>query len=295
MRKLYTIILTVAFVIFITPAAFAQVANAGFENWTNGSPDGWDALTNINMPGILVAINITRVTDAHTGTYALRGDVINSSGAYDPVLFSGQNGGGTSYTGRDAAFTGYYKFVPSASGDKFEIDVITFKNGWTTGIIGSGIIDITASATSYTKFSVPITYISSSTPDSVLVMFTISGGSSGNGTVGSYFIIDDLAFGAGTGVEERGNNQPFVFSLNQNYPNPFNPSTIISYQVPSDGMVSLKVYDLVGREVSTLVNGVKSAGNYTATFNAANLPSGVYFYKLQAGNYTATKKAILVR
>ncbi len=292
MRKLYTVILTVAFVIFITPAVFAQVANAGFENWTNGSPDGWDAATNIAG----IATNITKSTDAHSGSSALRGEIINLSGAYPPVLWAGQMGNGTPYTGKDAAFTGYYKFVPVASsGDIFEIDVITYKNGWLSGGLGYGTLKITASATAYTKFAVPIQYVFPGTPDSCYILFTLNGPGSSNGTVGSYFIIDDLAFGAGTGVEERGNNQPFVFSLNQNYPNPFNPSTIISYQVPSDGMVSLKVYDMLGREVSTLVNGVKAAGNYTATFNAANLPSGVYFYTLQAGNYTVTKKAILLR
>jgi hypothetical protein len=88
---------------------------------------------------------------------------------------------------------------------------------------------------------------------------------------------------------------PTGFRLCQNYPNPFNPSTVISYHVASVGKVSLKVFDLLGREVSTLINEVKSAGTYTTTFNAANMPSGVYFYRLQAGSYIETKKLILLR
>jgi hypothetical protein len=91
------------------------------------------------------------------------------------------------------------------------------------------------------------------------------------------------------------NQTPEKFSLSQNYPNPFNPSTIISYQVASLGMVSLKVYDLLGREVAMLVNEVISAGNYTATFNAVNMPSGVYFYRLQVGSFTETKRLMLLK
>lgn len=103
------------------------------------------------------------------------------------------------------------------------------------------------------------------------------------------------AFGT-TGVNNSALNQtPGNFLLYQNYPNPFNPSTVISYQVPNYGKVSLKVFDLLGREVALLVNEVKSAGNYEATFNAANLPSGIYFYRLQSGSYNATKKLVLLK
>lgn len=83
--------------------------------------------------------------------------------------------------------------------------------------------------------------------------------------------------------------------LSQNYPNPFNPSTVINYQIASPGKVSLKVYDLLGREVATLVNEEKAAGNYKATFNAMNLPSGVYFYRLQTATYSNTKKLLLLK
>jgi hypothetical protein len=292
MRKIATIIFTIAFLFVVTPVLFAQVPNAGFENWTNGSPDGWSAASNIAG----YATPITKSTDAHSGSSALRGDVVSFGGSYPPVLWGGEMGNGFPYTGNDAAFTGYYKFVPVASsGDYFEIDVITFKNGWLSGGLGYGTLKITAAATAYTKFAVPIQGIYPGTPDSCYVLFTITHSGSSNGTIGSYFIIDDLSFGGATGVDNLGKNQPFVFSLGQNYPNPFNPSTDISYGVASEGMVSLKVYDLIGREVATLVNSMKTAGNYTVTFNAANLPSGVYFYKLQAGNYTAIKKSILLR
>lgn len=85
------------------------------------------------------------------------------------------------------------------------------------------------------------------------------------------------------------------FNLEQNYPNPFNPTTSIQYRVPSIEKVSLKVYDILGRELKTLVNEVKAAGNYKITFNASDLPSGVYFYTLRSGDYRDTKKMVLLR
>ena len=98
-----------------------------------------------------------------------------------------------------------------------------------------------------------------------------------------------------TNVDKNTGLVPAAFALLQNYPNPFNPTTVISYQIASAGKVSLKVYDLLGREVATLVNELKSAGSYTATFNAINLASGVYFYRLQAGSFTQTKRLVLLK
>ncbi len=85
------------------------------------------------------------------------------------------------------------------------------------------------------------------------------------------------------------------YKLSQNYPNPFNPGTIISWQAPVGSLQSLKVYDVLGREVATLVNEYKEAGKHSVEFNATGLPSGVYFYRLNAGSFSETKKMILLR
>ncbi len=88
------------------------------------------------------------------------------------------------------------------------------------------------------------------------------------------------------------NNQ---FSLSQNYPNPFNPTTTIKFYIPSDNQVSLKVYNVLGKEVATLINNYKTAGFYTADFNASKLSSGIYIYQIKAGSFTATKKMTLIK
>jgi len=97
-----------------------------------------------------------------------------------------------------------------------------------------------------------------------------------------------------TGVEQN-SEIPKKFNLDQNYPNPFNPSTKIKYSVPKSSSVTLKVFDILGNEIETLVNEEKPIGTYEITWYAVNLPSGIYFYKLQAGNFIETKKMILMK
>jgi endo-1,4-beta-xylanase len=97
------------------------------------------------------------------------------------------------------------------------------------------------------------------------------------------------------GVTVAGGNSIKSFSLGQNYPNPFNPTTRIDYSIPRYGYVTLKVYNLLGDEVATLFDGVQQAGNFTIPFDATGLASGVYFYRLNAGNSMVTKRLILLR
>ncbi|MEO8665597.1 MAG: T9SS type A sorting domain-containing protein, partial [Ignavibacteria bacterium] len=89
------------------------------------------------------------------------------------------------------------------------------------------------------------------------------------------------------------------FELSQNYPNPFNPSTTINYDLPFDSKVSIKLYDMSGKEVGSLLNEVKTAGYYSINYNASGLSSGVYLYKISAeatgNNFVSTKKMILVK
>jgi hypothetical protein len=103
------------------------------------------------------------------------------------------------------------------------------------------------------------------------------------------------------GIKKISENIPVSFLLYQNYPNPFNPTTTIKFDITLDSRlrgndkVLLKVYDILGKEVTTLVNEQLKPGSYEVEFNGTNYPSGVYFYELRAGNYYETKKMVLVK
>jgi hypothetical protein len=101
--------------------------------------------------------------------------------------------------------------------------------------------------------------------------------------------------GTAVGVSDGTSPTPASFALDQNYPNPFNPSTTIRYQVPTAGVVTLKVYDVLGREVRTLVNEHKSVGTYAVSFDGAGLASGMYVYQLRSGSYVSTKRMVMVK
>jgi hypothetical protein len=103
------------------------------------------------------------------------------------------------------------------------------------------------------------------------------------------------ALGGTVAVDYAKDNMPQDFSLSQNYPNPFNPTTKIQYQLPTGSNVKVVVYDVLGKEVSVLVNEYQNAGSYTTNFNASNLASGIYFCRMEAGNFVKVNKMILLK
>ena len=108
-------------------------------------------------------------------------------------------------------------------------------------------------------------------------------------------IDNDGTFSYSNIIEAEVTDIPAEFMLYQNYPNPFNPSTVISYQLPVNTFVTLKVFDIIGNEVATLVNQEKPAGSYEVTFDASNLTSGVYFYELRTDNFRSVRKLMLIK
>ncbi len=99
----------------------------------------------------------------------------------------------------------------------------------------------------------------------------------------------------GINSEEKEQIIPTEYSLHQNYPNPFNPVTTIKFDLPNDGLITLEIFDILGRRISTLVEEYKTAGSYEQVFDASSLASGVYVYKLQAGDFVSSKKMILLK
>ena len=96
-------------------------------------------------------------------------------------------------------------------------------------------------------------------------------------------------------VKQVGTEIPSKYSMKQNYPNPFNPVTKISFDIPKKSFVSLKIYDILGKEIKTLVSEEKSAGKYIVDFDASYLSSGVYFYKLESGSFAETRRMIVLK
>jgi len=121
------------------------------------------------------------------------------------------------------------------------------------------------------------------------VMVTISDGSLSETKISTLITNPTIV-----GVEDNG-SVPTTFNLHQNYPNPFNPTTLIKFEIPKESYVTLKVYNSIGKDVAELVNRELSAGQYQISFDAKNLPSGIYYYKLQAGEFTQTRKMLLVK
>ncbi|MCB0285734.1 MAG: T9SS type A sorting domain-containing protein, partial [Calditrichaeota bacterium] len=98
-----------------------------------------------------------------------------------------------------------------------------------------------------------------------------------------------------TGIETVEPGVAKSYSLEQNYPNPFNPSTTIAFALPESQKISLKIFDITGKEIATLISGDRPAGSYQITFDASNLASGIYFYQLNAGSFSATKRMMLIK
>jgi hypothetical protein len=113
----------------------------------------------------------------------------------------------------------------------------------------------------------------------------------GNSGLNAYFDAEHLV----TGIQNISNEIPSGFRLEQNYPNPFNPVTNIKFSIPKSGLVTLKVYDITGKEIEDLVDQVMNAGIFEYDFDASNLSTGAYFYRLTAGGYTDVKKMILIK
>ena len=263
----------------------AQIPNAGFETWSAGSPTGWIT----NNAGTIVPI--TQTTDAHSGSSAMQGTMQTVfTYNYPPSAYAD-----FSVNSRYSSLKGWYKYTP-AGGDTLYIHAVFYKG--TTGVAYTQFFTGTSVST-YTQFTAPITYISSAVPDTAYIEIMVE---SLNGTyhAGTTFKLDDLSFGPATGVEQSFPIKPNVFTLSQNYPNPFNPSTIITYQIPNDGIVRLDIFDVMGRMLTTLVNEEKSVGQYSVPFDGSQFTSGIYFYRINVltrdgKSFSQTNKMILMK
>jgi hypothetical protein len=281
MKKLTTFIIFMSICAAAVSVSIAQIPNAGFETWSGGLPTAW--ITD-NVPPLLAPI--TQSSDAHSGTSAMQGATISYLGVLiEPAAYCQ-----FPVSVRYGSLKGWYKFTP-VGGDSLYIHTIFFSKNTP---FAYAIFIAGGTVSTYTQFTAPLTYISSAVPDSAYIEISIKPPGS-TYSLGTTYKLDDLSYGPATGVQEPLSSQPGVFALSQNYPNPFNPTTVISFQVPVVSNVSLKIFDVMGRKVTTLVSGTLPSGTYSRQWNAQNMPGGVYFYRFQAGSFTETKKLVLLK
>jgi hypothetical protein len=252
--------------------------------------------------------NVRRITNAN-GTYAVSGDLnaglpagYVSCIAVDPtnsdkamVVFSNYNlvklwytdNGGTLWTAVDGNLTGANG--PSARWAEifYVSSTMQIVLGTSTGIYYTAALNGTSTVWTQEAVSsignVVCVHMDFRPADNMLFV-----GTHGRGSF-------QTQINAPISVQPISNEVPSAYSLSQNYPNPFNPSTTIKFQVKEAGFVSLKVYNIAGREVETIVNEKKIAGTYQAAFNASKYASGVYFYRLTANGFNSTKKMMLIK
>jgi photosystem II stability/assembly factor-like uncharacterized protein len=261
----------------------------------------WVGSANTNVSG--TTCKIYRTTNGINGTWlntAVSGKGGSNGVAYQAIAFTDKNNGLSGSSGSDIVKTTdggvtWTVVTPPTGQTAFSVlDMAGLKDG-------SNVIRVSlADATAYHCFKT--TDLGTTWAEEVL---PAEGSINGiahmqfvNGSLGfsGGFAGTVLKFSAPTSVNPENNQIPKNYNLSQNFPNPFNPSTIIKYQIPQNSFVSLKVYNSLGQEAATLVNGMINAGTYEVQFNASNLSSGVYYYVIKAGNnFIQTKKMILIK
>jgi hypothetical protein len=251
----------------------ADSAENGFTRWTSGGSPAWSVVTNnYHSPTHSFADNTSNSYGNNVSNYMVLTTPINTSTA--PIV-------NLTYWQAYSTESGYDFCYLEASSD----------NGttWQTVQQWSG------TGTTWTQQSFDLSsYANASTQFKIRFRFTSDAGVTGQG-----WHVDDIklySYCAANLVGVGNNGQiPLKFALEQNFPNPFNPVTKISYQIPKAGFVTLKVFDILGREVQMLVNENQEAGTFSILFNGENLPSGVYYYKLESNNFVDTKKMLLIK
>ena len=272
------------------PGTFAQIVNGGFENWNGTEPEGWKTSNTSSYT------YITKSNDNHSGSYSLSNSVVDVFGfSLGGILFAGQNAEGFPISERYSNFSGYYKFIPADASDVINVIVIIANaSGTDTTAIGSGSINLSQS-NNFSQFNINIFYIDQSSQANVVkITIMLTNTSSFSAHVGSICYLDDFSLNYAVGVE-KAPSPVFNYALLQNYPNPFNPTTSIKYSIKENTHVTLSVYDVLGREIKNLVNENKNPGEYEVKFDGSGMTSGIYFYRLKAGDFIKSKKMLILK
>ncbi len=294
MRILFRFTQSIFLTAILASMVFAQnpIPNPGFESWTQGNPDGWVVP---NVPNIYATV--VQSNDSHSGNSAVRGEVIRYEQVNIPPALIAE-AGLLPISQNFTRMTGYYQMTNQGE-DALFVEVLFYDAQ--SAPVAVGLAELGSTSGGYQIFTVDMDYSFGNQQPAAYayILITISlssSGTAGDVSLGSSFLLDDIAFDmTSSTAEQEAAGTPYVFALGQNYPNPFNPATTITFSLPSAGNVVLTVYNNLGQEVKTLIDENLAAGIHQVNFDAATLPSGVYYYKLEAGPHSNVKRMMLVR
>ncbi len=283
------------------PAQQNEIPNAGFENWISDvQPEVWSTGNTI---GGVTANAITRTNTAFSGQYAVRGEIMEHPLApgnpWLPSLWLGAIANPPAPISKNYTHVKGKYLIQNVNQflTTLQVQVNFLDANMLLTAIGHGFY--TNNSGSFTEFEILMDYEEggNNNNDAAFMQIIIDlapDGSDPDYGIGSYFIVDDLELVENpTGLAPGDPNVPAAFELHQNYPNPFNPSTTFEFSLPVAGTAKLTIYNMLGETVATLVDQPLAAGSYRYEWDAANLPSGVYIYRLQAGAFSQSKKLML--
>lgn len=296
-------------------AGFSQaIPNAGFETWVNNTeltqsymlPQGWMSGDMVNkvFNSAYTGVSVSKSTQSYSGSFAVKMETVINSGdtvggsvmSFSSIndfagIFNGGNLG-FPYSIRSTSLKGYYKFN-SIGNDAAYINVSMTKWNTTTNtrdVLVEASYDITANAATYTLFDLPITYLDSESPDTVLIDAGINGPVNQKSHVGTTFYLDALSFTgtAPVGLDELYSDNRFV----KLYPNPFNNSAIISIDIAVQlNNASIIIFDILGKEVKTINNINKNE----VILEKGEMSAGLYFYKLLNNSSEVSNGKFIIR
>jgi len=265
--------------------AQAQIPNASFENWTDGSPDGWTTNNNTDYQWI------TQDNSAHAGTSGAKSSVLNIGVPVISPLALGTNAEGAHTNIAPEAIHGWY-ILNSVSGDYMNAVAGMLNSSGGTGV---GDLNITEPSSVYKEFIINMQYLSGvPNGDSIELVFSIFGaGASYDVHDGSYFVVDDLSYGAQgtTGVNEVGTG--YNDAIENIYPAPSNGLTNIIYSVSENQKVQVEILNELGQTVKEVLDTDQTPGRYKAQTNNSDLPAGVYFVQLTIGAKQSVTRMIV--
>jgi len=273
----YLILLLLCFVTIASAQNYLQ--NGGFESWTGSVPTGW----------ITDSLYVAKSTTAHSGSAAAKlGNYI----IFGTIAGPGELYQATPATGSSFSLKGWYQ-LKADSGDGFFVTITATKLG---ALEGAGEGKFNQAQSVYTAFAVGTEMLPNAATDTCLVEIMMLPGSSSKYHITANVLFDDLVLdNTVTGVRNDEFVRPSSYQLSQNYPNPFNPSTEIEFTIAKQQHVTLRVYNMLGQEIETLVDGQMPQGRYRKIFDGSHFASGTYLYVLQAGTFMQVRRMTMVK